>query len=337
MILVTGGLGYIGSHTAVALIQNGYKILIADDLSNSNLTVLDGIEKITRVRPEFIEIDLQQTTAVKQLFKNYSTLNGILHFAASKAVGESVLNPLKYYQNNLIVLMNLLEQTKAKMNFVFSSSCTIYGQSDQLPITENTPIKKAESPYGNTKKIAEEILEDYANSNDHFKTISLRYFNPIGAHASNLIGENPKGIPQNLVPYITQAAIGRVPQLKVHGNDYPTPDGTCIRDYIHVVDLAEAHVAALKHLEKGNQKVPFDVFNLGTGKGSSVLEVIESFIRISGIELPYLLGPRRAGDIIAAYASIEKAKNHLNWLPKHSLDEAVRSAWNWEKENYTHP
>ena len=230
--------------------------------------------------------------------------------------------------------MNLLEHVNSSLNFVFSSSCTVYGQADVLPITENTASQRPESPYGNTKKVCEELLEDFSNTNEFIKTICLRYFNPIGAHLSNLIGENPKGVPQNLVPYITQSAIGRVPKLTVHGTDYPTPDGTCIRDYIHVVDLANAHVAALKYLENGQQKKGFDLFNLGTGQGSSVLEVIQSFIRVTGIPLDYTLGPRRAGDIIAAYASIDKAVKYLNWRPEYSLDEAVLSAWEWEKHHH---
>lgn len=334
MILVTGGLGYIGSHTVVALLQNDYKVVIADDLSNSSLDVLAGITAITGQRPAFEQIDLKDAAKVETLFKTYPSINGVLHFAASKAVGESVVNPLKYYRNNLTVLMNLLEHVNSSLNFVFSSSCTVYGQADVLPITENTASQRPESPYGNTKKVCEELLEDFSNTNEFIKTICLRYFNPIGAHLSNLIGENPKGIPQNLVPYITQSAIGRVPQLTVHGTDYPTPDGTCIRDYIHVVDLANAHVAALKYLENGQQKKGFDLFNLGTGQGSSVLEVIQSFIRVTGIPLDYTLGPRRAGDIIAAYASIDKAVKYLNWRPEYSLDEAVLSAWEWEKHHH---
>ena len=333
MILVTGGLGYIGSHTVVALLQNDYKVVIADDLSNSSLDVLAGITAITGQRPAFEQIDLKDAAKVETLFKTYPSINGVLHFAASKAVGESVVNPLKYYRNNLTVLMNLLEHVNSSLNFVFSSSCTVYGQADVLPITENTASQRPESPYGNTKKVCEELLEDFSNTNEFIKTICLRYFNPIGAHLSNLIGENPKGIPQNLVPYITQSAIGRVPQLTVHGTDYPTPDGTCIRDYIHVVDLANAHVAALKYLENGQQKKGFDLFNLGTGQGSSVLEVIQSFIRVTGIPLDYTLGPRRAGDIIAAYASIDKAVKYLNWRPEYSL-EAVLSAWEWEKHHH---
>ena len=334
MILVTGGLGYIGSHTVVALLQNDYKVVIADDLSNSSLDVLAGITAITGEQPAFEQIDLKDPLKVEALFKAYPSINGVLHFAASKAVGESVLNPLKYYRNNLSVLMNLLTQINSSLNFVFSSSCTVYGQADLLPITERTATKRPESPYGNTKKICEEILEDFSKTNDFIKTISLRYFNPIGAHLSNLIGENPKGVPQNLVPYITQSAIGRVPQLTVHGTDYPTHDGTCIRDYIHVVDLANAHVAALKYLENGQPKKEFDVFNLGTGRGSSVLEVIQSFIRVTGISFDYILGPRRAGDIIAAYASIDKAVKYLKWNPEYSLDDAVLSAWEWEKYNH---
>lgn len=334
MILVTGGLGYIGSHTVVALLQNNYKVVIADDLSNSSIDVLKGITAITGECPAFEQVDLKDAVKVQTLFKTYPSINGVLHFAASKAVGESVTNPLKYYQNNLSVLMNLLTQISSPLNFVFSSSCTVYGQVDILPIKEDTPTQRPESPYGNTKKVCEEILEDFSNASGLIKTISLRYFNPIGAHLSNLIGENPEGVPQNLVPYITQSAIGRVPELTVHGTDYPTHDGTCIRDYIHVEDLANAHVAALKYLENEEKQEKFEIFNLGTGQGSSVLEVIQSFIRVTGIFLNYSIGPRRAGDIIAAYANIDKAIKNLKWRPKFTLDDAIKSAWEWEKYNY---
>ena len=333
MILVTGGLGYIGSHTVVALIEKGHKVLIVDDLSNSNLSVLERIKQITAQEPLFEQIDLKDKKRVEQLFISYPSIRGIIHFAASKAVGESVSNPLKYYRNNIDPLLNILIQIESPINFIFSSSCTIYGQAKTLPITEETAAQRPASPYGNTKKIGEEILEDVTASNKNLKTISLRYFNPIGADPSGLIGENPKDIPQNLVPYLTQSALGKIPELVVHGKDYPTPDGTCIRDYIHVLDLAHAHVAALDYLNSNQKTKPYAVFNIGTGKGNSVLEVIESFNRVTDTQLKYSFGPRRKGDIISAYASIDKAKAALNWTPKHSLDEAIRSAWEWEKKN----
>ena len=333
MILVTGGLGYIGSHTVVALIEKGHKVLVVDDLSNSRLSVLEGIKRITGQKPLFEQIDLKDKKSVEELFISYASIKGIIHFAASKAVGESVENPLMYYRNNIDPLLNILNQLKFPVNFIFSSSCTIYGQAKTLPITEETPAQRPVSPYGNTKKIGEEILEDVTKSNKNLKTISLRYFNPIGADPSGLIGENPKDVPQNLVPYLTQSALGKVPELVVHGKDYPTPDGTCIRDYIHVVDLAHAHVAALDYLNNEENTLPFTVFNIGTGKGNSVLEVIESFNRVAKTQLKYSFGPRRKGDIISAYASIDKAKKVLNWRPKHSLDDAIRSAWKWEKKN----
>lgn len=333
MILVTGGLGYIGSHTVVTLIEKGHKVLIVDDLSNSSLGVLERIKQITAQEPLFEQIDLKDNKRVEQLFISYPSIRGIIHFAASKAVGESVSNPLKYYRNNIDPLFNILSQIESPINFIFSSSCTIYGQAKTLPITEEIAAQRPASPYGNTKKIGEEILEDVTASNKNLKTISLRYFNPIGADPSGLIGENPKDIPQNLVPCVTQSAIGKLPPLTVYGNDYPTHDGTCIRDYIHVVDLAQAHVAALNRLEEKKDIPAYDVFNIGTGKGNSVLEVIESFNRVSNTQLKYSFGPRRKGDIISAYACIDKAKAVLNWTPKHSLDEAIYSAWEWEKKN----
>ena len=270
MILVTGGLGYIGSHTVVTLIEKGHKVLIVDDLSNSRLSVLKRIKQITAQEPLFEQIDLKDKKSVKQLFISYPSIRGIIHFAASKAVGESVDNPLKYYRNNIDPLLNLLSQIKSPIHFIFSSSCTIYGQVKTLPITEETAAQRPASPYGNTKKIGEEILEDFTTTNKNLKTISLRYFNPIGADPSGLIGENPKDIPQNLVPYLTQSALGKVPELVVYGKDYPTPDGTCIRDYIHIVDLAHAHVAALDYLNSDQKTKSYSVFNIGTGKGNSV-------------------------------------------------------------------
>lgn len=333
MILVTGGLGYIGSHTVVALIKKGHEVLIVDDLSNSRLSVLENIKQITGQKPRFEQIDLKMEKSVEHLFITYPTIRGIIHFAAAKAVGESVAKPLKYYHNNIDPLLHLLNQIKSPIDFIFSSSCTVYGQAKELPITEKTALQRPASPYGNTKKIGEEILEDVTASNNNLKTISLRYFNPIGADPSGLIGENPKDVPQNLVPFITQSALKKIPELVVHGKDYTTPDGTCIRDYIHVVDLADAHVAALDYLNSDQKTKPYAVFNIGTGKGNSVLEVIESFNRVTDTQLKYSFGPRRKGDIISAYASIDKAKAALNWTPKHSLDEAIRSAWEWEKKN----
>lgn len=333
MILVTGGLGYIGSHTVVELIEQGKQVLLVDDLSNSSLQVLEGIQKITDQTVDFLELDIKKAHKVKTLFEDYPQINGVIHFAAAKAVGESVQSPLKYYKNNVGGLLNLLEYLPPHAHFIFSSSCTVYGDAEQQPIVENSPLKRPKAPYGNTKKIGEEVLEDYTRSQRKFKALSLRYFNPIGAHESGYIGETPKGIPQNLVPYITQAAIGKIPPLMVFGGDYPTPDGTCIRDYIHVVDLARAHVAALAYLDDASQSIPYDVFNIGTGKGHSVLEVLASFERVSGKKLDYSIGPRRSGDIITAYAAIEKVLEHFDWSPKYSLDDAVRSAWVWEQKN----
>ena len=333
MILITGGLGYIGSHTVVELIAQGKEVLIVDDLSNANLQVLEGLEKITGQSISFVQLDVKEASPLNELIKTHPQLEGVIHFAAAKAVGESALNPLKYYQNNVGGLLNLLQSIPTNIPFIFSSSCTVYGDADTLPIVENSPIKRPKSPYGNTKKIGEEILEEHSRSHANFKAISLRYFNPIGAHASGYIGENPKGKPENLVPYITQSAVGKIPPLTVFGDDYPTADGTCVRDYIHVVDLARAHVAAFNRLEENKSKAAFEVFNVGTGQGHSVLEVIASFERVSGKTLNYAIGPRREGDIVAAYANVDKALRQLNWSPKYSLDEAIHSAWQWELNN----
>ena len=333
MILITGGLGYIGSHTVVELIAQGKEVLIVDDLSNANLQVLEGLEKITGQSISFVQLDVKEASPLNELIKTHPQLEGVIHFAAAKAVGESALNPLKYYQNNVGGLLNLLQSIPTNIPFIFSSSCTVYGDADALPIVENSPIKRPKSPYGNTKKIGEEILEEHSRAHANFKAISLRYFNPIGAHASGYIGENPKGKPENLVPYITQSAVGKIPPLTVFGDDYPTADGTCVRDYIHVVDLARAHVAAFKRLEENKSKAAFEVFNVGTGQGYSVLEVIASFERVSGKNLNYSIGPRREGDIVAAYANVDKALRQLNWSPKYSLDEAIHSAWQWELNN----
>jgi UDP-glucose 4-epimerase len=333
-ILVTGGLGFIGSHTVVELQNEGFEVIIIDNLSNSSIEVLDGITAITGVRPHFEKIDLKIKDDVIDFFQKYNDIAGVIHFAASKAVGESVQEPLMYYENNITTLVYLLQElTKlAQPNFIFSSSCTVYGQADELPITENAPVKPAESPYGNTKQIGEEIIGDTCKVNQNLKSIALRYFNPIGAHPSAEIGELPIGVPQNLVPYITQTAIGMREQLSVFGGDYPTPDGTCIRDYIHVVDLAKAHVVALQRLIEGKNSANYEVFNLGTGKGSSVLEAIQSFDRVSGKTLKYQIVGRREGDITAAYADTTKANDVLGWKTELTLDDAMASAWKWEQK-----
>ena len=329
-ILVTGGLGYIGSHTVVALQEKGFEVIVIDDLSNSRIEVLDGIQAITGLRPEFVQMDLQKKAEVKQFFKSHS-IQGIIHFAASKAVGESVEKPLLYYQNNLISLMNILEEMVFYKieSLIFSSSCTVYGQADTLPITENAAIKPAESPYGKTKQIGEDILRDVSKA-DNLNVIALRYFNPIGAHESALIGELPLGVPQNLVPFVTQTAAGIRQELSVFGDDYPTPDGTAIRDYIHVVDLAEAHVAALDRLINKKNKAHFEAFNIGTGKGSSVLELIKTFVKVSEKQLNYKIVGRREGDITAAYADTTLANQELGWRAKLSLADALASAWRWQ-------
>ncbi len=329
-ILVTGGLGYIGSHTVVALMANGHQVCVVDDLSNSSLNVLEGISKITGKKPEFHQFDLRDISATRKYFKAQQSLDGIIHFAASKAVGESVDNPLLYYHNNLGGLVNLLMHTSAK-NIIFSSSCTVYGIPDVLPITESAPIKPAMSPYGNTKQIGEEILRDTTQADSNLNVIALRYFNPIGAHESAWIGELPIGVPQNLVPFITQTAAGLRSELQVFGHDYPTADGTCIRDYIHVMDLALAHVIAVERLLNQSNLERFELFNVGTGSGSSVLEVIESFERVNGVSLPYKLASRREGDVVEIYADTTKAFDVLGWKAEQSLDDALKSAWLWER------
>ena len=333
-ILVTGGLGFIGSHTVVALQERGFEVVIIDNLSNSSLDVLSGITGITKIAPDFEKLDLRDKAAVSDFFQRHSDIDGVIHFAASKAVGESVGNPLLYYENNLSTLVYLLQNLKDKpqAKFIFSSSCTVYGQADELPITENAPVKQAESPYGNTKQIGEEIIADTCKVNHNLRAISLRYFNPIGAHPSGQIGELPIGTPQNLVPFITQTAIGQREKLSVFGDDYPTPDGTCIRDYIHVMDLAKAHVIALERLINDEQEGNYEVFNLGTGTGNSVLEVIRSFESVSGENLNYQIVGRREGDVIAAYADTRKANEVLNWKAEFNLDEALKSAWKWQQE-----
>ena len=317
------------------LIQQGFEVIIADDLSNSSLSVLEGIKKIISRPVTFVEIDLKDKNRVAKLFKLHPDISGVIHFAASKAVGESILRPLEYYENNIVPLLNLLQEIKKKIvnfPFIFSSSCTVYGQADQLPIDELTPTKKAESPYGNTKQIGEEILYDESMANKCLRVVSLRYFNPIGAHPSNEIGELPFGKPQNLVPFITQTAAGIQKKLSVFGDDYPTTDGTCIRDYIHVVDLAKAHIIGLKRMTVKDQNKNFEVYNLGTGRGNTVLEVIKTFEKISGLSLNYEISTRRKGDIIKAYADTTKANKVLGWKAELSLEEALISAWRWEKK-----
>ena len=333
-ILVTGGLGYIGSHVVVELQNNGFEVVIIDDLSNSSEDVLDGIYKISGIKPVFEKIDLKEKQSVVEFFKRYSDLDGVIHFAASKAVGESVDNPLKYYENNIHSLVYLLQEINklASQKLIFSSSCTVYGQADELPITELAQIKEPESPYGNTKKIGEQIIKDTCKVNGSINTIALRYFNPIGAHESVLIGELPIGTPQNLVPFVTQTGIGLREKLSIFGNDYPTRDGTCIRDYIHVVDLAKAHVIAMKRLLKEKNNENYEVYNIGTGKGSSVLEVVNTFEQVTGVTLNYSFAERRAGDIISAYADTAKANTVLGWKSELTLKKALLSAWEWEKK-----
>lgn len=333
-ILVTGGLGFIGSHTVVELQQIGYEVIIVDNCSNSSKNVLEGIQNITGKTVLFEEFDLRDKTKVQDFFTRHSDLEGVIHFAASKAVGESVKEPLLYYENNIGTLVYILQelQKKDKAAFIFSSSCTVYGQADKMPITEDAPVKPAESPYGNTKQIGEEIIRDTCKVRPQLNAIALRYFNPIGAHKSTEIGELPLGVPANLVPFITQTAIGMRAELSVFGDDYPTPDGTAVRDYIHVVDIAKAHVVALERLLKSNNKSNYEVFNLGTGTGSSVLEVIQSFEKVSQQKLNYKIVAKREGDITSAYADTQKANNELGWKAESSLDDAMASAWKWEQK-----
>ncbi|WP_299683417.1 UDP-glucose 4-epimerase GalE [uncultured Dokdonia sp.] len=333
-IVVTGGLGFIGSHTVVELQNNGHEVVIIDNCSNSSKEVLQGITNITGTTPIFEEFDLREKPKVIDFFNRHQDIAGVIHFAASKAVGESVKEPLLYYENNIATLIYILQelQKKEQASFIFSSSCTVYGQADELPITENAPVKPAESPYGNTKQIGEEIIRDTCKIASQLKAISLRYFNPIGAHPSAEIGELPIGVPQNLVPFITQTAIGLREQLAVFGDTYPTPDGTAIRDYIHVVDLAKAHVVALERLLQDKNKDNYEVFNVGTGVGSSVLEVITSFEKAADTSLNYKIVDKREGDVIAAYADTHKANEDLGWKAKSTLDEAMASAWTWEQK-----
>lgn len=331
-ILVTGGTGFIGSHTVVELQLAGYEVEIIDNLSNSYLEVVDKIEQISGIRPGFSDFDICDISKLKQFFASHPGIEGIIHFAAFKAVGESVEQPLKYYHNNLVSLMNLLTCMLENniSNMVFSSSCTVYGQPDQLPVTESAPLKPAFSPYGNTKQIAEEILSDTIKANKGLNAIALRYFNPIGAHPSALIGELPIGVPNNLVPFITQTAIGKRESLRVFGDDYPTPDGTAIRDYIHVVDLAKAHVVAVQRMLEHKGKSSFEMFNLGTGHGYSVMQVIKSFENVTGLKLNYHTCPRREGDVIEVWADTNFANKELGWKATRDIDEMMASAWKWE-------
>jgi UDP-glucose 4-epimerase len=334
LVLVTGGIGYIGSHTTVELIHAGYEVVIIDNLSNSRIEVLDGIEKITGIRPSFEQFDLCDKNKLKDFFSAYPGINSIIHFAAFKSVSESVKHPTRYYRNNLHSLLNLLEEmtTHQVQNIVFSSSCTVYGQPDKLPVTENCPLKRPFSPYGKTKQMSEEIIHDTVNTTSGLQAISLRYFNPIGAHPSAEIGELPLGVPDNLVPYITQTGIGVRNYLRVYGDDYNTPDGSCIRDYIHVVDLAKAHEVAITRLLNRKNKTNYEVFNLGTGKGVSVFEMIASFERVSGTKLKHKVAERRPGDIEQVWADTRLANDILKWKAGYTVDEAMLSAWNWEKK-----
>jgi UDP-glucose 4-epimerase len=332
-ILVTGGLGFIGSHTVVELQNEGFEVIIVDNLSNTSLNVLDGIDAITGKIPAFEKLDLRDKDKVQDFFKRNNDISGVIHFAASKAVGESVEDPLLYYENNISALVYVLQelQKKPEANFIFSSSCTVYGQAEKMPITEDAALQQAVSPYGNTKAVGEEIISDVAKVSG-INAILLRYFNPIGAHPTAEIGELPIGVPQNLVPFITQTGFGLRKELSVYGDDYPTPDGTAVRDYIHVVDLAKAHVIALQRLLNKKNLAKVETFNLGTGTGSSVLEVIKAFEKVSGKNLPYKIVARREGDITSAYANTDKANNVLGWKAQSTLEEAMASAWKWEQK-----
>lgn len=335
-ILVTGGTGYIGSHTTVELMQQGYDVVVIDNLSNSNADVLDGVAAIVGTRPAFEQVDCNDAQALAQVFKKYPDIQGVIHFAASKAVGESVEQPLMYYRNNLMSLVTLLEQMKLHNvhNIVFSSSCTVYGQptDEHLPVDETAPIQVALSPYGNTKQINEEIIRDEAHANAQLHATILRYFNPIGAHPSAMIGELPNGVPQNLLPFVTQTAIGLRPELKVFGDDYNTPDGSCIRDYIYVVDLAKAHVKAVERMLNRQATEQVEVFNLGTGRGLSVLEILNTFMQVTGANVPYQIVGRREGDIEQVWAKPDKANNVLGWKADTPIEDILLSAWRWEQK-----
>lgn len=335
-ILVTGGTGFIGSHTTVELIQNGYDVVIVDNLSNSNASVVDGIEKITGVRPEFEKVDCCDYAAMENVFEKHKGISGIIHFAASKAVGESVQKPLLYYRNNINSLINLLElmPKHGVKGIIFSSSCTVYGQpsAENLPVTEEAPMQKALSPYGNTKQVNEEIIQDYIHSGAPIKSIILRYFNPIGSHPSALIGELPNGVPMNLIPFVTQTAIGIRKELKIFGNDYNTPDGTCIRDYIDIMDLAKAHVKAMERILNENGTDPVEVFNIGTGNGLSTLQIVEGFEKATGVKLNWHYAPRREGDIEKVWANPHKANTVLGWKASVEIEDTLRSAWKWQQK-----
>lgn len=335
-ILVTGGAGYIGSHTVVELMQQGYEVVIVDNFSNSSADVLDGIAAIVGVRPAFEQVDCNDAAAMDAVFTSYPDIVGVIHFAASKAVNESVAQPLMYYRNNLMSLITVLQQMKKHKvyNIVFSSSCTVYGQpsAEHLPVDETAPIQKALSPYGNTKQINEEIICDEAHADAQLRATILRYFNPIGAHPSALIGELPNGVPQNLLPFITQTALGIRKQLKVFGNDYDTPDGSCIRDYIYVVDLAKAHVKAVQRMLNCESEEQVEIFNLGTGQGLSVLELLNTFMQVTGVEIPYQIVDRREGDIVKVWAKPDKANNVLNWKANTPIEQVLLSAWKWEQK-----
>ena len=335
-ILVTGGTGFIGSHTTVELQKAGYEVIIIDNLSNSRADVVDGIEKITGIRPHFENIDCCDIEALDKVFSKYEGIEGIIHFAASKAVGESVEKPLLYYRNNINSLVNLLElmPKHGVKGIIFSSSCTVYGQPtpENLPVTEQSPIQKALSPYGNTKQINEEIIQDYVHSGAHIKSIILRYFNPIGAHPSALIGELPIGVPLNLIPYVTQTAAGIREKLRVFGNDYNTPDGTCIRDYIYVVDLAKAHVKAMSRILDNPEAQPVEIFNIGTGEGVSTLQIIKRFEAVTGVKLNWEFAPRREGDIEKVWGNVDKANTILGWKADANLDDVLLSAWRWQQK-----
>ena len=335
-ILVTGGTGFIGSHTTVELIQNGYDVVIVDNLLNSNASVVDGIEKITGVRPEFEEVDCCDYAAMENVFEKHKGISGIIHFAASKAVGESVQKPLLYYRNNINSLINLLElmPKHGVKGIIFSSSCTVYGQpsAENLPVTEEAPMQKALSPYGNTKQVNEEIIQDYIHSGAPIKSIILRYFNPIGSHPSALIGELPNGVPMNLIPFVTQTAIGIRKELKIFGNDYNTPDGTCIRDYIDIMDLAKAHVKAMERILNENGTDPVEVFNIGTGNGLSTLQIVEGFEKATGVKLNWHYAPRREGDIEKVWANPHKANTVLGWKASVDIEDTLRSAWKWQQK-----
>ena len=332
MVLVSGGAGYIGSHTAVELINAGYDVVVADNLSNSDMSGVEGVRKITGVDVPFVNVDCCDKEAFRKVFEQYN-FNSVIHFAAFKAVGESVADPMKYYRNNLVSFMNVLDLMREfnRPNIVFSSSATVYGEADQLPVTELTPRKPATSAYGNTKQMCEDILRDTVNAYEGLKGISLRYFNPIGAHPSALIGELPRGVPQNLVPFITQTAAGIRECLSVFGDDYETPDGSCLRDYIDVVDLAKAHVVAITRMIEDKNKAKYEIFNVGTGNGVSVLELVNSFERVNELKLNYKIAPRRPGDVVAIWADTSLANEELGWHAERSLDDTLRSAWAWEK------